>query len=478
MKNLLESILDYTENPDGSVISYAKIGTYEYNDLDPYIQPNSYKGPWKQPFVQAAVDYLKSNYPDIDNYLVPTDKEIAHIYNAKQKVEEKYGNWGVSYKAGININSISDLSKAIHYFLVALAIDFPGYVRRVWDGYGSFPKRLFLSLGVVLWDSPVLQDIKNRLSQVLEGEKIKDEKRAERAAKRQEKQAEISTDYGKFNSDSPLFDISFSAFKEDNFDDIIKSGNDVHIKSLDKQTTTSDRRSTPGKFVSAEIVFNEGKKNEYKTTVTAYSISGNEEGPVVYSSKEFRNLPNRQFNNWVNRKLNQLNSVTIDADDTETESLKESADDFEYERRLLDRLKSDCDYVLGAFKDNDCSFDSVQKHFWAGNAGNQILKMRELYDLLPDELKPKNLNKEKIDEYEAKFTEWSKKEESLQKPTNTKINIRESLNSFDIKTNNRYDLRNSYDSAIMTKDDKIKLAKMISLGESYSNIAKYIEKFI
>lgn len=44
---------------------------------------------------------------------------------------------------------------------------------------------------------------------------------------------------------------------------------------------------------------------------------------------------------------------------------------------LLDRLRADCDYFLGAG-------GRSEKHLWAGNVHAQIKKMRELYDALPE----------------------------------------------------------------------------------------------
>ena len=67
--------------------------------------------------------------------------------------------------------------------------------------------------------------------------------------------------------------------------------------------------------------------------------------------------------------------------------------------------------------------------------------------------------------------------ESLQS-TNTKINIRESLNKIDWDTDNKYDLRNMYDASKMEYKDKIELAKMISLNESYENLYSCLKKFI
>ena len=58
--------------------------------------------------------------------------------------------------------------------------------------------------------------------------------------------------------------------------------------------------------------------------------------------------------------------------------------------RLLDRLKVDCEYFLGAG-------GRAEKHLWAGNVREQIAKMRELYDALPE--KPEWLTMEDIDRY-------------------------------------------------------------------------------
>lgn len=61
---------------------------------------------------------------------------------------------------------------------------------------------------------------------------------------------------------------------------------------------------------------------------------------------------------------------------------------------LLDRLRADCDYFLGAG-------GRSEKHLWAGNVHAQIRKMRELYDALPE--KPEWLTAEAIDRYAAQM---------------------------------------------------------------------------
>ena len=58
--------------------------------------------------------------------------------------------------------------------------------------------------------------------------------------------------------------------------------------------------------------------------------------------------------------------------------------------QLLDRLRADCEYFLGAG-------NRAEKHLWAGSVYAQIVKMRELYDALLQ--KPEWLTEEAIDDY-------------------------------------------------------------------------------
>ena len=68
---------------------------------------------------------------------------------------------------------------------------------------------------------------------------------------------------------------------------------------------------------------------------------------------------------------------------------------FDFEYQLLGRLKSDCDYFLGA--SNGC-----EKHLWAGSIAGQVEKMREIYRALPK--KPDWLTAEQIENYSGKMT--------------------------------------------------------------------------
>lgn len=72
---------------------------------------------------------------------------------------------------------------------------------------------------------------------------------------------------------------------------------------------------------------------------------------------------------------------------------------YRYEYMMLDRLKSDCNYVLGA------GGPGAVRQMWAGAVGEQIAEMRRLWDKLPEDSKPEWLTMEQINEYEQRLTE-------------------------------------------------------------------------
>lgn len=67
--------------------------------------------------------------------------------------------------------------------------------------------------------------------------------------------------------------------------------------------------------------------------------------------------------------------------------------DERFEYMLLDRLRQDCEYYL--------SYGRCAKSLWAGDEQQQIDKMRELYNSVPE--KPIWLTREQIDEYAAQM---------------------------------------------------------------------------
>lgn len=65
---------------------------------------------------------------------------------------------------------------------------------------------------------------------------------------------------------------------------------------------------------------------------------------------------------------------------------------------LLSRLKQDCEYFLG-------HGNGSQRVLWAGNISDQIEKMKELWEQLPE--KPEWLSYEQIEDYEEKMMNYN-----------------------------------------------------------------------
>lgn len=95
----------------------------------------------------------------------------------------------------------------------------------------------------------------------------------------------------------------------------------------------------------------------------------------------------------------------------------------EYDYMLLDRLKQDCKYFLG-------NGNRAEKHLWAGNVNDQIAKMKELYNKLPE--KPEWLSMEDIENYEKEMKQDEKTElnESLEMDEAIKTGILNYLDEY------------------------------------------------
>ena len=105
-------------------------------------------------------------------------------------------------------------------------------------------------------------------------------------------------------------------------------------------------------------------------------------------------LERRQYESLDELIQNELAELDFDdlisVSDGELESIGAMPEQGSDGYFLLSRLKADCEYFLGAG-------GRAEKHLWAGNVREQIAKMRELYDALPE--KPEWLTQEDIDRY-------------------------------------------------------------------------------
>lgn len=103
----------------------------------------------------------------------------------------------------------------------------------------------------------------------------------------------------------------------------------------------------------------------------------------------------------------------LDASAVSEPEPQDEAQPFSGQYRLLDRLRTDCEYFLGVGQ-------RAEKHLWAGSVEAQIAKMRELYDELPE--KPEWLSTEEIDEYARRMSvPEPAAESSAEPPEETRI---------------------------------------------------------
>ena len=101
---------------------------------------------------------------------------------------------------------------------------------------------------------------------------------------------------------------------------------------------------------------------------------------------------NWKFNGecFVGEKINR-NYLLVDID----KSVLQNDETFRY--RLLDRMKTDCNYFLG-------NGNRLDKYLWAGNVESQIAYMKALYNSFPDDKKPEWISLEDINNYEDAMT--------------------------------------------------------------------------
>ena len=144
------------------------------------------------------------------------------------------------------------------------------------------------------------------------------------------------------------------------------------------------------KAEQTKAVFGGYGERNYEGDVS-YRVVLRDEGLSLYFGDGYTFLP------W-NMLANMINAMIEDGDYPVTPEPTEEVPqpvDFSFEYQLLDRLRSDCEYFLS-------NGNHAEKHLWAGNVDGQIIKMRELYDLLPE--KPEWLTEQEIDSYEQRMT--------------------------------------------------------------------------
>ena len=144
-----------------------------------------------------------------------------------------------------------------------------------------------------------------------------------------------------------------------------------------------------------------GKASEYYLGTDPLTVFeyGNEEKRYAYSYAENPYMDKEIVSDLTFEELQEAfekmqaekeknNNGGLDMD-------KKTEGNHEYEYQLLDRLRTDCEYFLGAG-------NRATKNLYTGNVEEQIAKMRELYNILPE--KPEWLTEQDIDRYEKLMT--------------------------------------------------------------------------
>ncbi len=116
---------------------------------------------------------------------------------------------------------------------------------------------------------------------------------------------------------------------------------------------------------------------------------------IYQLSAEYKELDGLVDYNYVNYCYNNVSSLTrgellVLYDVVKEQQSLDIQKPFEFKYKLLDRLRTDCDYYLGNGNHND-------KDLWAENAAAQLEKMQNIYDELP--VKPEWLTQEQIFKY-------------------------------------------------------------------------------
>lgn len=192
-----------------------------------------------------------------------------------------------------------------------------------------------------------------------------------------------------------------------------QKGKIVKVKPMKlSDTCTYQIRLDDGKLIwQYEEELNESlNENNWRGSESSYYVIGMDgfkEGPFD-SYEEAEDFINGKVEDGADRDDFSIESEEDFEDDDFDESLNDN-DKFNY--MLLARLKQDCGYFLG-------NGNGYEPHLWAGNIEDQIAKMKEIYNKLPE--KPEWLSLEDINNYEKEMLALkNKKVESLNEDTSS-----------------------------------------------------------
>ena len=206
-------------------------------------------------------------------------------------------------------------------------------------------------------------------------------------------------------------------------------------------------------FSDKENAVSEGKKAIKRIVST---IEDQDFRQIYYGNDRFHIDLNREVLDNTYRELSQNQQL-----ETETRSGSESMEPYQHNYRLLSRLRMDCEYYLGYGNRAD-------KNLWAGNVPDQIAKMRELYQTLPE--KPDWISLDDIDRYER---EMSRNTEPQYLPDSDPYIVCNWSESSIFEDGKRYSIK-EFDT-LMKEADEERVAGAKAAMEKYGTWQKWYE---
>lgn len=244
-----------------------------------------------------------------------------------KKVRDKDGDWGVRQKAGINVGAITDKEKFYHYFMIACALRFPGYMRKAMN-VGFIPYNTLRALAILLYDHPFTTYIRDKFPTIEKEVEDAAAKKAEKKAAREQKKAEVKAQaqadagYTTGTLKSRIYNISDI---KDALQKLTEFSNDVNVTGGSDTVKTTPRGT---RYTEYTITYNEGKPYEYKDKITIKTIG---ENTKIISGKTFNNLPERQFVGHMKRVLDKMRQDAADAEVDTSNDLDEVPDEYKEE---------------------------------------------------------------------------------------------------------------------------------------------------
>ena len=142
----------------------------------------------------------------------------------------------------------------------------------------------------------------------------------------------------------------------------------------------------------------EKSADEWNLVQVEFHIDG-VAGPVIASTYDIHVLElETVLNNIRDGKTEYLVDENTPLKTLAENKFQEIEKEHENDYRMLDRLRMDCDYYLSC-ANSDGTVSVPEDKLWANSVEEQLNKMQEIYDSLPDNHKPEWLGQKDIDTY-------------------------------------------------------------------------------